>query len=80
MLGRPYHSCLVPYEDEILEPRHRRPPTPYRRIAELLFQKYQLGICRETIFKFIRVRSRGRKVTAMGEMCSRRNCRLLRRL
>jgi IS30 family transposase len=60
--GRPYHSSLVPYEDEILELRHRRPPTPYRQIAELLFQKYQLRICRETIFKFIRTRSRTRKM------------------
>jgi hypothetical protein len=60
--GRPYHSSLVPYEDEILELRNRKPPTPYRQIAELLFQRYQLKICRETIFKFIRARSRARKM------------------
>ena len=62
MVGRPYHSSLIPYEDEILELRHRKPPIPYRQIADMLFHKYQLRICREPIFKFIKVRSRTRKM------------------
>ena len=35
---------------------------PYAQIAELLRQKYNLAIQPPAIFKFIKVRSRGRKV------------------
>ena len=62
MVRKPYQSALIPYEDEIIALRHRRPPTSYARIADLLFQKYKLSVCRETIFRFVKVRSRGRKV------------------
>ena len=62
MPGKPYQSCLIPHENEIIVLRQRRPPMPYAQIAELLREKYQLRVCRETIFKFLRVRSRGRKV------------------
>ncbi len=62
MARKPYQSALIPYEDEIIALRHRRPPTSYALIAELLLQKYKLSICRETIFRFVKVRSRGRKV------------------
>jgi len=62
MARKPYQSALIPYEDEIIALRHRRPPTSYARIAELLLQKYKVSICRETIFRFVKVRSRGRKV------------------
>ncbi len=75
MAGRPYHSSLIPYEDEILELRHRKPPTPYRRIADLLFHKYQLRICRETIFKFIKVRSRTRKMFGYKRLPSAKRLR-----
>src|SRR5436309_154293 len=61
MSGKPYQSILIPYEDEILALRHRLPMS-YAQIAAVLLQKYQLNVCRETIFKFIKVRSRGRKV------------------
>ncbi len=62
MKGKPYRSSLIPYEDEIVDLRRRRPPMPYSQISELLSRKYQLKVCRETIFKFVRVRCRGRKV------------------
>src|SRR5881397_2912994 len=62
MSGKPYQSILIPYEDEILALRHRRPPMSYAQIAAVLLEKYQLNVCRETIFKFIKVRSGGRKV------------------
>src|SRR5438046_10146278 len=62
MVRKPYQSALIPYEDEIIALRHRRPPTSYARIAGLLFQKYKLSVCRETIFRFVKVRSRGRKI------------------
>ncbi len=37
---------------------------PYSQISELLSQKYQIKVCRETVFKFLRVRFRGRKMFA----------------
>src|SRR5881396_1421322 len=64
MARKPYQSALIPYEDEIIALRHRRPPTSYARIAELLLQKYKLSICRETIFRFVKVRSRVEKCIA----------------
>jgi hypothetical protein len=62
MTGKPHRSSLIPYEDEIIHLRRRRPPVPYAQIAELLRQKYNLSIQPPAIFKFIKVRSRGRKV------------------
>jgi hypothetical protein len=65
MTGKPYQSVLIPYEEEIHALRHRRPPCSYARIAQILQEKYQLSFCRETIFKFVKVRTRGRKVYAI---------------
>src|SRR5438034_7572720 len=62
MSGKPYQSILIPYENEILVLRHRRPPMPYAQIAELLQQKHNLIIQGNAIFKFVKVRSGGRKV------------------
>jgi hypothetical protein len=62
MPGKPYRSCLIPHEDEIMALRRLRPPVPYGQIAEFLRRKYQLTVCRETIFKFVKARSGGRKV------------------
>jgi hypothetical protein len=61
MSVKPYQSTLIPYEDEILSLRHQRPPVPYAEIAKVLQQNHQIIVCRQTIFKFIKVRSRGRK-------------------
>ena len=65
MNGKPYQSILVPYEDEINILRRRRPPYSYARIAEILKEKHQISVCRETIFRFVKVRSRNRKVYAI---------------
>jgi hypothetical protein len=65
MPGKPYQSVLIPYEDEINILRRRRPPYSYARIAIILQEKHQLNVCRETIFKFVKVRTRGRKVYAI---------------
>ncbi len=62
MPGRPHKSSLIPYEDEIIRLRQRRPPMPYAEIAELLRKKYNLVIQAPAIFKFIKVRSGGRRV------------------
>ena len=65
MTGKPYQSILVPYEEEIHILRRRRPPYSYARIGKILQEKYQISVCRETIFKFVKVRARGRKVYAI---------------
>ena len=65
MNGKPYQSILVPYEDEINILRRRRPPYSYARIAEILKEKYQISVCRETIFRFVKVRSKNSKVYAI---------------
>lgn len=66
MTGKPHQSGLIPYEAEILDLRHRRPPMPYSQIAELLKEKYNLTVQAPAICKFIKVRSRGRKVFSYG--------------
>ncbi len=62
MAGKPHRSSLIPFEDEIISLRRQRPPVPYVQIAELLRQKHNLIIQAPAIFKFVKVRSRGRKV------------------
>jgi hypothetical protein len=39
---------------------------PYTQIAELLHEKYNITVQAPAIFKFIKVRSRGRKVYSYG--------------
>jgi hypothetical protein len=48
----------------------------YARIAELLLQKYKLGICRETIFKFVKGTSRGRKMYGYSRKRPRKQLRI----
>jgi len=67
MPGKPYQSKLIPYEKEIKILRRRRPPMPYVRIADHLRQKHGLIIQPPAIYKFLKVRSRGRKVFSFGQ-------------
>ena len=62
MPGKPFQSSLIPYLDEITELRRKKPPVSYARIAEILRQKHGLVIQRGAIGKFVKVRSKGRKV------------------
>ena len=62
MATKPYQSKLIPYEEEIMKLRRRRPPTTYAHIADILQRKYNLVIHRSAICKFIKVRKGGRKV------------------
>jgi hypothetical protein len=66
MPGKPYQSALIPYEKEIIVLRRRRPPMPYAQIADLLRKKYGLIIQPPAIYKFLKVRSRSRKVFSYG--------------
>ena len=56
-----YRSCLIPYEKEIVALRLKKPPMPYSKIAALLYDKYQIAVCRETILRFLQVRAKGYK-------------------
>jgi len=58
MPGKPYQSCLNPYEDEIVTLRRKRPPTPYSKIADLLREKYQISVRREAVYSFIKIRAK----------------------
>jgi hypothetical protein len=62
MPGKPFQSSLLPYRDEIFALRRKKPPVSYASIAEILRQKYGLSIRRGAIGKFVKVRSKGRKV------------------
>jgi len=57
----PRQSSLIPYENEIVALRRRKPPTPFSQIAGLLREKYQIAVNREGIFKFIKNRAKGSK-------------------
>jgi len=57
----PRQSSLIPYENEIVALRRRKPPTPYSQIAGLLREKYHITVNREGIFKFIKNRAKGSK-------------------
>ena len=80
MPGKPYQSCLNPYEDEIFSLRGKRLPTPYSQIAEVLYKKYKLRVCRETIFKFVRARSRIRKMHGSTRHSATRRFKSVRKL
>ena len=64
MPGKPFHSSLIPYEEEILSLRRQRPPMAFARIAELLKEKHEVSIQRAAICKFVRLRARWRKKEA----------------
>jgi hypothetical protein len=55
--GRPWQSLLIPYEEEILELRRRRPPMPFGQITARLETKYGLKVHLDTVHNFVKVRS-----------------------
>jgi len=61
MAGKPYQSCLVPYEKEIVTLRRSNPPMPYVKIAEYMRNKHDINVRPETIFYFIKARVKGFK-------------------
>jgi hypothetical protein len=54
--GPPWQSRLIPYEEEILELRRRRPPMPFDQIATRLATKYGLKVHLDTVHSFVKVR------------------------
>jgi hypothetical protein len=55
--GRPWQSRLIPYEEEILELRRRRPPMPFEQIAARLATRYGVKVHLDTVHNFVKVRS-----------------------
>jgi len=60
MPGKPYQSKLKPYGNEIR--RMRMEDRTYREIALYLSETYGVKVDHSTIFNFVKVRSRPRKV------------------
>ena len=54
--GRPWQSRLIPYEEEILELRRRRPPMPFYQITERLATRYGVKVHLDTVHNFVKVR------------------------
>lgn len=73
MTTKPYQSKLVEIEVEIARMRTRRPPVPYRRIASDLRERLGIKVDPATIFRFVKVRSKGRRVYALPPLKSRQN-------
>jgi len=59
MAGKKYQSCLIPFENEIVDLRLKRPPMPYSQIAEYLKEKHKISVCRHTILGFLKRRAKG---------------------
>ena len=54
--GRPWQSRLIPYEEEILALRRRRPPMPFHQITAQLATKYGMKVHLDTVHNFVKVR------------------------
>jgi hypothetical protein len=54
--GRPWQSRLIPYEEEILALRRRRPPMPFDQITARLAAKYGMKVHLDTVHNFVKVR------------------------
>ena len=54
--GPPWQSRLIPYEEEILGLRRRRPPMPFDQITARLATKYGMKVHLDTVHNFVKVR------------------------
>ena len=61
MWGKPYQSCLAPFENEILELRRRKRPMSCAQIAEYMKNTHQIQVSRGTVLNFLKVRAKGYK-------------------
>lgn len=73
MIRIPRKSCLLAHEKEILGLRRKRPPVPYRTIAELLRSKYELDIQHPAIVKFVKGARRRKMRTYSGDPSSKKS-------
>ena len=61
MGGKPYQSCLAPFENEILELRRRKRPMSCAQIAEHIRKAHKIQVSRGTVLNFLKVRAKGYK-------------------
>ena len=73
MTNKAYQSKLAVVEVEIARLRAKRPPVPYRQIACDLHERFGIKVDAATVFRFVKVRSKGRKVYALPPLKLRRN-------
>jgi hypothetical protein len=73
MTTKAYQSKLAELEVEITKLRAKRPPVPYRQIASELHERFGIKVDPATVFRFVKVRSKGRRVFAMPPLRSRQN-------
>ena len=67
MGGKPYQSCLAPFENEILGLRRRRRPMSCAQIAEHMKEKHKIQVSRGTVLNFLKVRAKGFKPCKYAE-------------
>ena len=63
MPGKPFQSKLEPFLETIRQWRCQR--WSYPRIAEALHKEHGMAVAPSTIFSFVKVRAKGRKVFAL---------------
>jgi len=61
MVNNTYRSSLMPYENEIVALRRKRPPMSFPKIAAYLREKHQITVHPQTILDFLKVRTKGCK-------------------
>ena len=61
MGGKPYQSCLAPFENEIFELRRQKRPMSCAQIAEYMRKTHQIQVSRGSVLNFIKVRAKGYK-------------------
>ena len=73
MSGKPYQSCLTPFEKEIVAERRKNPPTPFSQIAKQMEDKHQIKIGGAAIRSFLQTRAKGFKPCKFVEAISTRS-------
>jgi hypothetical protein len=73
MPGKPYQSCLIPFEGEIIAERRKNPPTPFSRIAKYMEERHQIKIGGAAVRSFLQTRARGFKPCKFAEAINARN-------
>jgi uncharacterized protein (DUF4415 family) len=73
MPGKPYQSCLVPFEKEIIAERRKNPPMPFSQIAKYMEDMHQIKIGGAAIRSFLQTRAKGFKPCKFAETINARN-------
>ena len=73
MPGKPYQSCLIPFEKEIIAERRKNPPTPFSQIAKHMEERHQVKIGGPAIRSFLQTRAKGFKPCKYVEAINARN-------